>query len=89
MHECTYQIHPGWAATQYQRSATSDIHVPSSCTSRVVGDLAVDLLHSETIYPAVGEARTHASTPQRSNDHPQPSYPPNRSSYTNITKETT
>ena len=35
-------------------SATSDTVVPTSCTSRVVGDSEQDPLHSELIHPVIG-----------------------------------
>ena len=64
-----------------------NIYVPASCTSRVVGDLTRDPQHSETIHPDVGEACIHASTPQPSNDHPQPKNPINQSTHTTTTRE--
>ena len=49
-------------------SATSDTLVPTSCTSRVVGDSERDPLHSELIHPVIGEAATmqHTITYQQS-----------------------
>ena len=43
---------------QIRGSATSDTLVPTSRTSRVVGNSERDLLHSELIHPVIGEAAT-------------------------------
>ena len=47
---------------QIRESATSDTLVPTSCTSRVVGDSERDPLHSELIHPVIGEAATAQHT---------------------------
>ena len=47
---------------QIRGSATSDTLVPTSCTSRVVGDSERDPLHSELIHPVIGEAATAQHT---------------------------
>ena len=47
---------------QIRGSATSDTLVPTSCTSRVVGDSERDPLHSELIHPMIGEAATAQHT---------------------------
>ena len=47
---------------QIRGSSTSDTLVPTSCTSRVVGDLERDPLHSEPIHPVIGEAATAQHT---------------------------
>ena len=86
MHERSHQTHPGWSATRKRDLLHPNIHVPASCTSRVVGDSARDQLHSDSYHPAVSEACNHASTPQPSNDHLQLSYPIDRSTYTTTIK---
>ena len=43
---------------QIRGSATSDTLVPTSYTSRVVGDSERDPLHSELIHAVIGEAAT-------------------------------
>ena len=48
--------------TLLRGSATSSTLLPTSCTSRVVGDLERDLLHSELIHPVIGDAAPR-STP--------------------------
>ena len=47
---------------QIRGSATSDTLVPTSCTSRVVGDSERDPLHSELIHPVIGKAATAQHT---------------------------
>ena len=47
---------------QIRGPATSDTLVPTSCTSRVVGDSERDPLHSELIHPVIGEADTAQHT---------------------------
>ena len=47
---------------QIRGSATSDTLVPTSCTSRVVGDSERDPLHSEIIRPVIVEAATAQHT---------------------------
>ena len=47
---------------QIRRFAISDTLVPTSCTSRVVGDSERDPLHSELIYLVIGEAGTTQHT---------------------------
>ena len=48
--------------SQIRGSATSDTLVPTSCTSRVVGDSERDPLHSVLIHPVIGEAATAQHT---------------------------
>ena len=47
---------------QIRGSATTDTLLPTSFTSRVVGDSEQDLLHSELIHPVIGEAATTQQT---------------------------
>ena len=66
---------------QIRGSATSDTLVPTSCTSRVVGDSERNPLHSELIHLVISEAATAQHT-ITSNDHTQPSSPIDRSTHT-------
>ena len=47
---------------QIRGSAISNTLIPTSCTSRVVGDSERDPLHSELIHPVIGEAATAQHT---------------------------
>ena len=47
---------------QIRGPATSDTLVPTSCTSRVVGNSERDPLHLELIHPVIGEAATAQHT---------------------------
>ena len=62
---------------QIRGSARSDTLVPTSCTSRVVGDSERDPLHSELIHPVIGEAATaqHTITHQQSRTAQRPYRP--------------
>ena len=72
-------------------SATSDTLVPTSCTSRVVGDSERDPLHSELIHPVIGEAATaqHTITYQQSCTAQLPYRPihPHHSAHSEFYKE--
>ena len=65
--------------------------VPTSCTSRVVGDSERDPLHSELIHPVIGEAATaqHTITYQQSHIAQQPYRPihPHHSAHSEFYKE--
>ena len=67
---------------QIRGSATSDTLVPTSCTTRVFGDLARDPLHSELIHPVIGEAATAQHTITHRTIIYKPSSPINRSTHT-------
>ena len=62
--------------------ATSDTLVPTSCTSRVVGDSERDPLHSELIHPVIGEAATAQHTITHRTIIHSPSSPIDRSTHT-------